>query len=806
MLSDLKFALRGLRRQPGFAVLAILTLALGIGASTTMFSVIYNVLFDPFPYNAERVVSPQIRRAERAQDTGRYMYQTAEHLDLMEQSTVFEEVIAGAYEDLLYQTKDGTEGLTGALVSGNTFSFLGVPAALGRTLTPDDCRPNAPPVCVLSYRMWRKYFNEDPDVIGRSIVVNSVPTTVVGVMPLRFTKQNAAVYRPIVLDRADAVGAERFYMFQARLKQGVTLEQAEAEMTVIFQRLQKVYPRNYPEKYVVRVVNWVDNIVGRFRQTLYTLSAAVGLLLLIACGNVANMLLARASGRSREMALRAALGADRGRLIRQLLVESLLLAGGGALFGWLFAWGGIKLLVAYIPDGAIPKEAAIELNVPVLAFSLLLAVVTAVVFGLVPALQTARRDLVEPLKDASKGAGMGSRGGRLRASLVVAEVALSLVLLTGAGLLMRSFVKMQMQDLGFDPERIMGARLPFPRGQYRSAAEKQRYFEQLLPRLAALPGVEAATLSCSVPPYGGYGTEIEIVGQPPPQEQERVLMDLASVDFFKTVGMRLQRGRLFTETEIAEGRSVAVINATFAAKYFPNEDPIGRQIVAKRLANMDGRTAAPTFEIIGVTTDIRNDGVERTTRPSFEVPYTITGGFERCVLLRAHGRADALVNSVRHEIWAVDPNVAVTDVGTAAGFLQNYAYASSRFSLLVLGVFAGLGLVLVTLGVYSVLAYAVARQRRDIGIRLALGATARDVLGMILGNGFRLLAIGAAIGLVVSIGVGRVLANQLRDVKPHDPLTLIAVVALVGLTGLIACWIPARRATKVDPMVVLREE
>jgi putative ABC transport system permease protein len=803
---DFRYALRGMRSNPWFTVLAVVTLGLGIGAATTMFSVIQNVLLDPFPYNAERVVAPQIRNAANPQQQGgRSMYQTAEFLDLVEQNTVFEEVIAGGYEEVLYMTKGGTELFTGALVSGNLFRFLGVPAFAGRILTPDDAKPGAPPVCVLSWKMWRRVFNEDRSVIGQSLVFNGVPTTVVGVMPKRFTKQNADLYMPIVLDRADAKNAERYYMFQARLKKGVTLEQAEADIGVIAQRLAKVYPRNYPQKFTVRVVSWVDNIVQNFRATLYTLGAAVGLLLLIACGNVANMLLARASTRQKEMAVRAALGAGRRRLVRQLLVESLLLAFLGMAVGWLFAHFGLKALVAGIPEGAIPREAEIRLNVPVLLFSLGAAGVTALLFGLVPALQTARRDLVEHLKDTGKGASAGFRGGKLRASLVVAEVALSLVLLAGAGLMMRSFIKLQTLDLGFEPSRVLVARLPFPRGQYQSAAAKQQYFRQLLPRLGTLPGVTAVTAATSLPPYGGYGTDIDIPGKTH-TERWNALVELCSEGYFQTLGMRVLRGRLLTDVDVDGARQVAVANQAFVKEYFKDEEPIGRQVVLNRFAKADGRTAAPAFEIIGVASDVRNSGVDRPPQPQLYVPYTVTGDFERGLMLRTNGDPLALVNTLRTEIWAQDRNVAVTMTDSMENFLKNYTYATPRFTLLVLGVFAAVGLVLITVGVYSVMAYSVTRQTHEIGIRMALGASGADVLRMVLRTGMGLVVLGALIGVGASLAGGRVLASQLREIKPHDPLTLAAVLGLVFVTGIIACWLPARRATKVDPLVALRYE
>lgn len=806
---DLRYGLRGLRNHPGFTALAALALALGIGATTTIFSVIQNVLLDPFPYkDADRVIAFQIRNADRPAQGGRSMFQTAEWLDYREQAHVFEEVIAGGGEDVLYATKDGTELLGGALVSGNQFSFLGVPAALGRTLTPEDAKPGAPPVFVLAYKTWRKYFNLDPAILNQSFMLNGVPTTLVGIMPPRFTKLAADVYLPIVLDRADPQQANRYFMFQARLKPGVTNEQAEAELTLIAQRLAKVYPRNYPAngKFIVKVVSWVDNVVGQFRRTLYTLGAAVALLLLIACSNVANMLLARASAREKEMAIRAAMGATRGRLIRQLLLESLLLAFAGMALGCVFAFFGLKALVTAIPDGAIPREAVIQLNVPVLLFSLGVTAITSILFGLVPALQTARQDLVEPLKDARKGGGGTFRTAKVRNAIVVLEVALSLVLLAGAGLLMRNFIKLTTVDLGFNPNHVLVARIPLPRAHYDTAPAKQQFFRALLPRLRNLPGVVAVTPATSLPPYGGIRSEIDIVGKARTQERWDAIFQLCDEGHFATVGLRLLRGRLLEEVEVNDGRKVIVVNQTFVNRYFGREDPIGRSVTFKLLETMPkGKVEKPTFEIVGVVSDAMNQGLEDPITPEAFMPYSVTGAFDRGILLRTSGDPTALVNSVRREIWAVDRNVAVTLTDSLPNFLRQFSYAQPRFSLLVLGVFAVVGLVLVTLGVYSVLAYTVAQQTHAIGIRMALGATPRDVLGMVLRTGAQLIGIGVAVGLFAAWGATKLLRNQLEGVAAQDPMIMGIVVAMVAAAGLAACYFAARRATRVNPVVALRD-
>ncbi len=470
---DLRYGLRGIRANLGFSSLAILTLALGIGAGTTMFSVIKNVLLSPFPYkNPEQIAAFSIHDLDRGRPGGRSDMRAAEYLEFRQQNHVFSGDTGGGNEDVLWTTGVGTEQLDGAYVTPDTFQFLGVSAQVGRGLTPEDGRPGATPVFVMSYKMWQKRFNLDPSILGRSFTLNGTPSTLVGIMPKRFTKRGADIWRPLELDRADT---DHWFIYQGRLKPGVSLKQVEADLLPIAQRWAKDHPKDYPKRFSIQASSYVDSIVGPFRQTLFTLAAAVALLLLIACANVANMLLARSTARDREMAIRAALGASRWRVVRQLLVESLLLALGGAVLGYVFAYAGIKALVTAIPDGAIPKEAEIGLDLPVLAFSLGLTMFTALLFGLAPALQLARRNIVEPLKDSGRGVSGGFRRGRLRNALVIVELALSLVLLTGAGVMMRTFVALQTVDLGFNPHNILVARLPFPKGQYEDRGRQAAF-------------------------------------------------------------------------------------------------------------------------------------------------------------------------------------------------------------------------------------------------------------------------------------------------------------------------------------------
>jgi putative ABC transport system permease protein len=802
---DFRYGLRGLVNRPGFTVLAVLTLALGVGAATTIFSVIYNVMLDPFPYiDARRVGSIQIRDATSTRPGGRTFFQIPEFLEYQEQNHVFEDVIGGSMEDVLMTTAEGTEQLTGGMTTPNTFDFLGVPAVIGRTFTPDDARPDAPPVFVMAYKMWAKHFNLDPTVVGKTFTLNGVPTTVIGIMPQRFTKLAADLWRPVVLNRADPALKGRFFMFQARLKPGVTLEQAAADVDVIARRVAQQHASLYPKQFTVTVVSWVDSIVGPFKKTLYTLAAAVGLLLAISCFNVANMLLALATGREKEMAIRAALGAGRRHLVRQLLIESLLLGAIGAAIGCLVAYGGTKGIAALIPEGYIPREAVIRLNVPVLLFSLAAAVVTAIVFGLVPAMHAARRNVVESLKDSGKGVGAGFRRNWLRNGLVVVEIALSLTLLTGAGLLMRSFIALQNVELGLNPDNILVARLPLPRGQYDTAAAKQQFFQKLLPRLKALPGVVDATETSTLPPYGGIGSEIEIPGKTPTERWDAIFQ-LCSEGYQPTLGLRLLRGRFLSEVEVNAARRVAVVNQTFVNKYFGPEDPLGRQVRLKQLETLPtGRVENALFEIIGVISDAKNRGIQEAPGPEVFIPYTVTGAFERGILVRSQRAPEALLNSVRKEIWSVDRGVALTMTGTLTGYLKQFSYAEPRFSLVVLGIFASVGLVLVAMGIFSVIAYAVSQHTHEIGIRMALGATQGNVLKMVTIVGLRLIALGVILGLTASYFAIRLIGNQIWGIPRYDPLTLTAVVAAMVIVGLAACFFPARRATSIDPLVALR--
>jgi putative ABC transport system permease protein len=806
---DVRFAIRNLRKSPGFTLIAAVTLALGIGASTSIFSVIENVLMEPFPYaGAGRLVSVQIHDLERNEPGGRAGYSGPEFLDYVAQNHVFDCVASNDGLDVLYRAGEGTERFDGNLVTPGTFECLGMPAYLGRYAQPADYEPGAPPVFVMRYKTWVNRFSADPSLINKTFVLNGTQYTLVGVMPPRFGLGDADMWIPTKPSRSEALSRNGFpiyWFLLGHLKPGVSIRQAESDLNVVAQNAAKVYPKDYPKKFNVHIETLTDLVVGQFRTTLYIVLAAVGLLLLIGCGNVANLLLARATTREKEFAIRAALGAGRWRIVRQLLAESLLLAVSGAVLGALLAWAGLKGLVALIPPRIIPAEAVIRLNIPVLLFTLGVAILTALIFGLVPALQAVRRDLNDPLRDSGKGTSGVSAHGRLRNVVVVLEVAVSLTLLVGAGLLMRSFVALRDVHLGLKPDHVFVARLPLPEDRYKTSNQIAGFYRPLLNRLKALPGVVDATETSTLPPYGGIPSDVEIPGKTH-TEKWTALFQLCSESYFPTLKIELIDGRIFTEAEVEGKRKLAIVNQTFAHKYLPKENPIGQRVHIAQLEQFPDKLTDPWFEIIGVAADVKNRGLQDPVDPEIWVPYTMTGSGARGVLVRTANEPLTMMNAVRHEIWATDSNVALTFTGTLESFIAQFSYAGPRFGFILMSVFGVIGLLLVTIGVYSVLAYTTARRTHEIGIRMALGAEKRDVLGLVIRMGLGLVGLGIALGVIASLAMARVIATQLWGVSAYDPVTLSSVAALLLITGIVACWIPARRASRVDPLVALRYE
>jgi putative ABC transport system permease protein len=808
LLQDLRYAARTLSKSRAFATIAIITLALGIGASTAIFSVIQNVLIQPFPYrDASHLMYPSIHDTQSSQPGGRNGYSSSEVLDLASENHVFDRVTAASEVEVLYKRGEGTERLYGAEVTPGTFEFFGLPALYGRIAQPADYEPGAPPVFVMRYKAWVNQFNADPTILNKTFVLNGTPRTLIGIMPPRFGWYEADVMFPTTPKPGahTSSGYSKSWFFLGHLKPGITVKQAEADLAVIASREAKISPQDYPTHFTVEVRSLTDNVTGRFQSTLFTALAGVALLLLIGCGNVANLMLARATGREKEFALRALLGASRSRLVRQLLLESILLAIGGAAFGTLIAWGSLQSIVAALPQDIIPAESIIRLNAPVLAFTLIIAAFTALLFGLVPALQASRRDLNDPLRDSGKGVSGGFRHGRLRDAVVVLEVALSLTLLVGAGLLMRSFVALRQENLGFRADHVLVVRTPLPQVRYKTAGQVAGFFRPVEARLKSLPGVIDVSPITDIPPNIGMSTDVEIPGKSHPDKWNS-LLELCGDSYFSVLRSEFQSGRPFTQAEVDDARKLAVVNQTFVRKYLPGENAIGQRVHLLEMESFPDPVHDAWFEIVGVVADSKNRGVQEPVDPEVWAPYTVTASGARGMLVRTAQNPLTLLNSVQHEIWVTDSGVALAYSATLEQFISDRMYAGPRFSFLMMAIFGSVGLVLVTIGVYSVLAYTTARRTHEIGIRMALGAEAPDVLSLVIKNGLRLVGLGIAVGLTASLALGRVIAAQLWGITATDPITLTGAVALLLTTGVIACWIPARRAAQVDPLVALRYE
>ena len=805
--SDLRFGARTLWKSRAFSAIAIITLALGVGASSAIFSVIDNILLEPFPYPAaQRLMSLVIHDIDQSNPGGRGAFTGAEFLDYSTQNHVFENAIGMADVDVLYTSGEGTERFVGMLISPNTFEFLGVPPLLGRAAQPADYQPGAPPTFVLRYKTWVSRFSSDPSILNKTFTLNGVSRTLVGIMPPRFAWGNADMWIPQTPIRGEMFNGFPLYWFMlGRLKPGISKDQGAADFAVLSKQQATQHPTDYPKHFSVQLMSLADGVVGQFRATLFIVLAAVGLLLLIGCGNVANLLLARATTREKEFAVRAALGAGRRRLIQQLLVESLMLAIGGALLGSLLAWAGLKGLIAIIPPDIIPAESVIRMNGTVLLFTLAVAMLTALIFGLAPALQASRRNLNDSLRDSSKGTSGGSSHANIRNAVIVFEVALSLTLLIGAGLLMRSFAALHEVKLGLRPDHILVARLPLPQDRYKSAAQVAGFFRPLLQRLNSLPGVVSATETSTLPPYGGIPSGIEVPGKVH-SETWTSLFQLCSEQYFTVLRIQFQRGRGFTESEVNNARKLVVINQTFQRKYFGDEDPIGKRIHILQLEKFPDPKPDAWYEVIGIVDDVKNHGLQDPIEPETWVPYTVTGSAQRGVLVRTAGDPMLMMNTVRQEIWGTDRSVALTFTGTMEEFINSFSYSQPRFGFLLVTVFALVGVILVSIGVYSVIAYTTARRTHEIGIRMALGADRGDVQRLVIRTGLRLVALGIIIGLCVSLVLSRLIASQLWGVSAHDPLTLVIVPLLLLIIGVVACWIPARRATHVNPVIALRYE
>jgi putative ABC transport system permease protein len=799
---DIGYASRTLRRTPGFTAIAVLTLALGVGSVTVIYSLVRNVLLDPFPYrDSDRMVDVYLVDASGRSIRG--ALPAAEFLDYQEQSTVFEDVLGTIVEPMNGVLSTSAEQLSVAWVTPNAFSFLGVAPLLGRVFGPADAAPGVPGVAVLNHRTWVTRFGADPALLGHTVVLDGEPRTIIGIMPPRFEWNVADLWVPAALDRMGPTVRRNSRWFQAHLRPGVSIAEAKAELAVIAARRATAQPKDYPERSRVQVITVIDFVVGQFRGVLYTLFAAVGLLLVIACCNVANMLLARATVREREIAVRAALGASRGRIIRQLLAESLTLALGGVAAGCLLAYGGIKVLAAYLPRQGVPWETQLRLDTPVLLFAVVTAGVSTLAFGLFPAFQTARRELIAGANIGGRGGTAGRQQTRMRNGLIVAEIALSMILLLGAGLLMRTFMNLVHVDLAFDPTNVLMAPVFFAPGESSSPDRRQTFYREALERLHMVPGVVAGAVSSGLPPFGGYRSAVEAGGNT--TAEAPAVVQFCSEGYVQALGLRVVQGNSLSATDVRQARKVIVVNETFVRRHLGGTGIVARSVRLPGLSEPPLSIANPVFDVIGVVQDVPNQGIRQPVLPQVYLPYTLSA---RPVFFVVRTSSDPMrsLNAIREQFRSIDPGVPLSNPETLEAALQESFYAQPRFNVFVLGMFACSGLVLVALGVYGVMAYTVSQQTRDIAIRMALGAERRDVLRMVFRRGLAPLGLGVAIGLAASLGTNRLLINQLWNTTPYDPLTLAAAVMVLILIGTLACWIPARRAVRVEPLVALRHE
>jgi putative ABC transport system permease protein len=807
-LQDVRYGLRMYGKSPGFTLLATVTLALGIGAATVMFSVIEGAVLDPFPYkDSHRLATLVSKHPEYSQDYYWGFVSVPEFLDYRKQFHAFDAFIGGTPEYVVMTGGEAPVSLDAWKLTGNMMQVLGVPPVMGRIFTPADAKPGAPPVVVLSYKSWQSKFGGDPDILGRTLVLNRQPTTVIGVMPPRFCwgSVDIDIWIPTDFSAASDTGQPQYVSLVGHLRPGVSLTQAAAEVAVLSKNFAALYPKDHPKGVSFSVQRLADAAVGpEPHKVFYVLLGAVGLLFGIACVNVANLLLSRASSRETEIAIRASLGAGRLRLVRQFMVESLMLALGGALLGCFFAWAGLKGVVAMIPTWNIPAESDIRINGTVLLFMVAASLFGTVVFGLVPALHAVRRDLQTDLRSGGRGAGESRSHIRLRNLLVVSEVTLSLVLLSGAGMLIRSFFAIRHVELGYDPDNVLSAYFMLPESRYKTIEQRNEFSIEALRRVRGLPGVVSAVFAAPPPVWGGWITRIEITGKPS-QENWRVRMHAASDGYFSTLRIPLLQGRSISEADYAHATKVAVVNRPFVKKYFAGENPLGRQVTVKELANPPLSVKSPTFEVVGVAADIRDTGPEDPSEPGMYIPYTVVGYRWDSLLIRTAQPPGSLLNPVRLQLATLDKELPL-EGRPLTEILDERWFVNPRFELILMSIFASLGLTLVLIGVYSVLSYSVTQRTREIGVRMALGAGGAEVRRMMLISGLRWLLVGIGLGLPASVGLAKVLQNRIWGLKAADPLTLAAVSVMLIAVGLAACYIPARRATKVDPMVALRYE
>jgi len=807
---DVRYALRTLRRSPGFAAVAVLTLALGIGPNTAIFSLAYATLLNPLGYLHRSDTNRLVWFWETQPTLPTAPFSAPDFLDYQAQNHSFEQMAGARQMSFTLKTDGPPERLRGAVVSANFFSLLGAKPLRGRTFLPDDGKDGAARVAVLTYGFWQQHFAGDPSVVGRALTLNNEPATVVGILPADFRFYGAIdvwenpthvvpeVFPSFSIDPRTARGMHYLPVI-GLLKPGVTLARAQADIDGIVRRLQQQYRSN--AGHGVHLISLAERAAGPSRTPMLVLSAVVGMVLLIACANVANLLLARATSRMKEIAIRASLGAGRARVMRQLLTESMLLALAGGALGILLAAWGVRLLVAALPE-QIASLYDFRINGTVQLFTLGIAIATGLIFGLVPAMQVSSPNLNEVLKEGGRGASAGLRRSALRNLLVVSEFALSLILLVGAGLLVRSFTGLLEVKPGFNPERLVTMNISFFGSRMSTPEQYAQFMSQLLPRLQSLPGVESAAISNDLPAQGQdtNGTPT-IEGQPPVAPGDEVLVGEHAITpgYFAAMGIALLRGREFTAQDVESSAPVVIINQKMAEHFWPGEDPLG-----KRFRLFGGQKGAAR-EIVGVAANVKQNGLDSGDTLDAYGPYAQNPWQYATIAVRAGGGVQQTVSAIRSEVQALDPDLPVYEAHTMDELMAE-SLVQQRLTLWLVGFFAALALVLASVGIYGVMSYVVTQRVHEIGIRMALGAQPGDILGLVIRQGMTLAICGLALGLAGAFGLTRFLRSLLFSVQPYDPLTFTVVSVLLAGVAILATVRPALRAMRVDPLVALRYE
>jgi predicted permease len=800
LTQDLRFGLRLLRKNPGFTAVAVFTLALSIGANAAIFDVVNGVLLKPLPYKEpDRIV----RVFENSPRFPKFPISPANFLDYRERNDVFDDFATFARGDLDLSVNDRPERLTGMRVSHGFFHLLGFEPELGRAFLPIDEINGNEHVAIISRALWERSFGKDAAIIGAPVTLSGMSFTIIGVIGSGLQHVggdyhslphggNVDVWWPLTMD--PKVRTSHFLNAIARLKPGITREQAEARMNVIAQQLEEQHPED--KDWRIRIVSLRDEIVGGAQTMLLILFGAAGFVLLIACVNIANLLLATATARQKEIAVRTALGAGRLRLIRQMLTESLLIAVAGGVAGLLVARWGIEALIALGPK-QIPRLHMLSLDWRTFAFALTASLLTGALFGLAPALQISKVNLNESLKEGGRGSSGGSRHNRLRGLLVIAEVSLAFVLLIGAGLLMRTFFYLQNVDPGFNPDRVLTATIDLPGARYSTGRKASSFYRELIGRLAALPGVQGAAATSDLP-WTGYdeNTSFGIEGrQFSDDEDPSAQYHFATPDYFRTLGIPLLAGRFFSEADDADAPRVIVINKSMADRYWPDADAVGKRV----------RLWGETRMIAGIVGDLKDSPGELRAKPGFFFPVNQQAQRNLVLVVRTERDPMSLLAAMRSEIAALDKELPLSDVRTLEQIASS-AVARTRFTMLLLSVFAGVALLLAAVGIYGVVSYSVTQRTHEIGIRVALGAQRRDVIGLVARQGMTLVVAGMGAGLAAALVLTRVMSSLLFGVSVADPITFFGIAVLLMGVALGACFVPARRAMKMDPMVALRHE